>query len=115
MTGRRGEIGRLRSDARKAVVVQLVLVVEPATVVDAPEPSGHPGEEDRGLGRLTLAEEGGLVAARRSSRPMSKQLAAVRRDAVVVFGPPPLDLATDVVDQRVLLPPPRDVKSNDCC
>ena len=103
--------GHLQRHARQPVVVQLVLGFEPAPVVGGAVAAGDLGEEDRRLRRLALAEQHRLVAVRRPGSPVGQQLAGVRGDAVPVAGTPPLDLAADVVDQRVLLAPlARDVE-----
>ena len=67
--------------------------------------AGDLGEEDRGLGGLPLAEQDRLVTIGRLGGPVGEQLARVGGDAVPVARTPPLDLAADVVDQRVLLAP----------
>lgn len=76
--------------------------LEAAPVVGGAVATGDLSEEDRRLGGLALAEEDGVVAMRPRS-PMRQQLAGVGGDAVPVACPPALDLAADVVDQRVLL------------
>ena len=97
--------GHLQRHARQPVVVQPVLGFQPAPVVGSPVAPGDLAEEDRRLGGLPLAEQDRLVAIRRLGSPVSQQLAGVGGDAVPVTGAPPLDLAADVVDQRVLLTP----------
>ncbi len=83
--------------------MQRVLGVEAPAIVGGAVPAGDLGQEDRGLGSLALAEQHRVVARRRLGGPVRQQLARVRRHAIPVARPPPLDLAADVVDQRVLL------------
>ena len=92
----------LRPHAREPVVVELVLRLEPAAPVGGAVAAGDLGQEDRGLGRLALAEQDAVLAVG-AGRPSAEQLAGVGRDPVPVARPPPLDLAADVVDQGVLL------------
>ena len=95
-----------RATRGRPVVVRRVLGLEPARASRAsPCRPGDLGEEDRRLGRLALAEQDAVPRARRLAAQCCEQLAGDRRDAAVVAGAPPLDLAADVVDQRVLLAP----------
>ena len=96
--------------------MELVLGLEAAPVVSGAVAAGDLGQEDRRLGSLPLAEEDRLVTGRRAGRPVGEQLAGVRRDAVPVARAPALDLAADVVDQRVLLAAlPGGVEVEACC
>ncbi len=76
-----------------------VLGLEPAAEVGLAVPPGDLGQEDRRLGGLALAEQHPVLAG--GVGPVLEQLAGDRRDAGVAAGPPQLDLAADVVDQRV--------------
>jgi len=87
----------LQCDARQPVVVKVVLGLEPSPIIGGAMTTGDLGQKDRGLDRLALAEQHGLVA----DGPVRQELARVGRGAVPVVRPPSLDLAPDVVDERV--------------
>jgi hypothetical protein len=89
----------LQAEAREAVVVLGVLVVQACAEVRVAVAAGHLGEEDRRLGGLTLAVEDAVFAV--WVGPVLEQLAGVRGDALVLADPPQIDLVADVIDERV--------------
>ncbi len=93
----KGGWGLLRDSGRI-----LLLGQQPLPVAVAAPASGDLGQEDRRLGRLPLAEQHPVLAPRVG--PVLQQLAGRRGDARVAPLSPDLDLAAQVVDQRVALP-----------
>ena len=92
----------LQRDAGQAVVVRLVLGLEPlAPVGVAGAVRADLGEEDRRLGRLALREDDAVLAIRVG--PVLEQLAGDRRDVRVPLLAPEVDPLADVVDELVLL------------
>jgi len=91
----------LERNAREPGVVVGVGVVEPAPPVGIAVSTGDLGQEDRGFRCLALAVEYAVLPGRVG--PVLEQLSRRRRDPLVVAVPPSLDLAAQVVDQRVAL------------
>ena len=91
----------LQTDSRKSIVVESVLVGHDRAIV-GPLATGDLSQEDRRLSRFPLTEQHPVVARRIG--PVLEQLAGVRGHSRVAAGPPQLNLAPDVIDQRVHRP-----------